>query len=324
MRRCLACSEEVAVGIAVRTICYRLPGVRAHDVRLGSIVNRWSLAAERLDYGGVEWVRNAAVPSRSTYGEQAGVGAFSGIGNAVVRGIVLQCTRRAPYQKLNPVRRRALVSVHGKAVHAVGDVAIFEANQFEWVVVCSSLLYFFALSHGVGQAKCVSGQGNEVEVQIAARAAPGVFPSKLSGEAVEGFQFDAHAVAFVSCGRKSVKAIGVGVGERSEPIGPRAVSCGVYPGDAARDCGVNASQRAVCERCCAVARPGECPAEGHVDDIYIMLNHPVDGVAQVSPRGCVGYVVLGFGGDVEHRFGYGRAVEFCRFRNIRWYAVREV
>ena len=128
MGGCLACAEEVAVGIALGAVGYRLSGVRADDVGFDSAIKRRPLAAERLDYGSVEWVVDAEIPSRCADGEQSGICALGGVADAVVRAVVLQRACCAPDEKLNPGWRSIVEAIDCEAVHAIGDVAVIERN----------------------------------------------------------------------------------------------------------------------------------------------------------------------------------------------------
>ena len=52
----LACAEEVAVGVTRGSIYYGLSGIRANEIGLDPVVERRALAAEWLDFGGVEGI----------------------------------------------------------------------------------------------------------------------------------------------------------------------------------------------------------------------------------------------------------------------------
>ena len=94
-----------------------------------------------------------------------------------------------------------------------------------------------------------------------------------------------NAVAFVLGRIELVNSVGVRVFERSIPRIPGCVSGGVDPDDATSHGRIYAVQRRIIVISSAVARPVECPAERHVDDIDTLRHHPVDGVKQVAIGG---------------------------------------
>ena len=118
-----------------------------------------------------------------------GVGTFGRIGDAASGSVVLQPARSAPDQNLNPVRRRACTSVHGKAVHAVGDVAVFDSNSFRNGMSFAPpelrCLRSLKATASSGSLNVLPDTGNEVEVQVTASAAPGVFPPELCGRSLQ-------------------------------------------------------------------------------------------------------------------------------------------
>ena len=137
-------------------ICIRRASVGADYVRLGSVVGRGALATEPFDCVCVANTRRAR-------GEHAGISALGRVADAVCGDVILQITRRAPHQQLNPRWRIATGLIHGKAVFAVGYIPMIEANRFVWNVVSASRLTTRADSYGVGQRDGASGNGNEVQ-----------------------------------------------------------------------------------------------------------------------------------------------------------------
>ena len=218
-RRLAGSTETLVVGIQ-GSQC-RFPASRSDDfgLDLDPAVGSGAPAAVRLD--GVH-----VVPRGRPHRQHAGVGAFPGVVNAAVPGVVLDRIN-APNCHLNPVWQTAALVMHHYVVYS-GDENP-KSQRFVWIVSSASRLRVIA-----NQKQITGGRVPNVKVEIAGRSTPAIVPPQLDSNRVPLLK-ERHIVAVIRLGElevdKPTTTRRADVGTAGEPGSPSIIARCVDPND---------------------------------------------------------------------------------------------